>query len=601
MSSSFFRRRFAALAFAGAIVLACGGDEPTTAARSPAGVETRAVAVALPAGARIVVSGHDLRSFWTRLQGTRLYTELTAVQELGEMAEARRDVQRELCVELSEATILTLLGEKFDLGFYGQRADDEPDLLLVARIEDEQRARRIVEQCEQQLAAEKGATFREEEYAGETIRVGTSQEGEEVLFYALDDERLTIATTRNRLQQAIGLEGEDVEERMTGVDGYVDLLKELPDATVVVYVDQEALRQAARVAADTTAVADTTAGPPRRERLSAATAALGDFRFADAVAVGIHWADSGIRGDAISRFPEGQRNDLTRMLAESPSAVRSLGFQPVGTMLYGAITTLDARVLYDQLYSFAVEATREQMDGTAADSARADSIVAARLARFEQRTGIDVEDEIVSWIGEEVAFAITGVDKTGFFPVPQVALTVEAADRQKAQAFLTKAEGLVSDAARAQASIPLQWQAEEYEGQTIRYAPTPMGQGLALAYTVGNDFALVASSSGLVKRMLDARAGRAEALPANPEFGTMTEFYPQRVNGLGYVDIESILTEVEGLMGTLKQMTGDRQAPADTASTGRRLIAALKNAPRFGFYSEASDAGVAGHFLLEVR
>ena len=51
-------------------------DEPEAAVE---GFQTQAVATTLPAGASVVVSGYDLEAFWTRLKGTRLYTELAAI------------------------------------------------------------------------------------------------------------------------------------------------------------------------------------------------------------------------------------------------------------------------------------------------------------------------------------------------------------------------------------------------------------------------------------------------------------------------------------------------------------------------------------------
>lgn len=582
-----------------ALIVACGGDEPREA-EANGELETRAVATALPAGARVVVSGYDVEGFWTRLQGTRLYQQLAAIQDVRQAVGPGSEVGRDLCLELDTATIMNVFGEKFDLGFYGPLAGDRADLLLVARVADEESARTIVEECEAHLVAEKGVAFRPESYAGAEIRVAANSEGEDVLFYRLDGERLTMATTRTRVQQALDLSnGEAGVEAMTSAEGYMGLLADLPAAAIVVYVDQEGLRQAAERAAADTTVGDV-AERMRREQLAAATSKLADFWAADAVVFGAYWTEAGIRGDMRARFPEGERSELARMLGRSPDAIRSLAFQPEGTLFYGALNTLDARVVYDQMVRYAVEATRVQMgvEGTA-DSARADSVVGAGLAEFERETGIDVEEEIVAWVGDEIALAIAGVDKTGFFPIPEIALTIETTDPGRSRALMTKVEGLVTEAARVRASIPLEWQAEQYEGATIRYAPTPMGEGLAIAYTVGDEFVLVGSSRGLVGRMLDARAGRSAALPSNPDFGSMTDFYPQRANSLGFVNLERILTEIEGLLGSMGPMAGAEAA--DTTSTARRVLAALKNAPRAGFYSAADADGVSGHFLLEVR
>jgi hypothetical protein len=42
-------------------------------------------------------------------------------------------------------------------------------------------------------------------------------------------------------------------------------------------------------------------------------------------------------------------------------------------------------------------------------------------------------------------------------------------------------------------------------------------------------------------------------------------------------------------------------AAADTSSGTYKVMQALKNAPRLGFYSDAEEGGAFGHFLLEVR
>lgn len=593
--------RFGTLFLAFALVLGCGKDEGETAP-APAGVQTQAVATSLPEGATVVVSGYDLEGFWTRLQGTRLYQELTSIQDVQQtmapLQESQREIQEEICVRFDEETILSLLGGKFDLGFYGPLPEDRADLLLVADIEDEEQARSIVEECESQLVDEKGATFRDEEIGGSQVRVATNREGEEVLFYALEGGSLKIATTLDRMRSAVSIGEDEAARPMTGVDEYTEVVEKLSDATVVVWIDQQALRQATRAAADTTGGAETAR---QRERLDAATSAIENY-FASSLGVGIHWVESGIRSDVYARFPEdGDRSRIMKMLTEPSGEIRSLSYQPESTLLYASLASFDARVVYDELYRYAVEATRVQMDvaGTA-DSTRADSVVSQQLAAVESQLGIDVEDEIVEWVGDEVAISITGVDRTGFFPVPEVGLTIAARDVEQARASMAKIEGVVTEMARARASIPLEWQEESYEGQTIRYAPTPMGEGLSVAYVVTDPFLLLGSSRGLVKRMLDARSGRAEALPSNPAFGAMTEFYPQRTSALGYVNLERVLTEVEGMLSTFGQMSGDAAA-ADTTSTARRMLDALKNAPRVGFYSDADPEGVFSHFLLEIR
>lgn len=596
--SSLLVRGVAVLLLTAVTLPSCRGEDQ--GAGPVAGYETRAVATSLPAGATVVVSGHDLEAFWTRLKGTRLYTELAAIQDVREafapIAESQREFQAETGLALDEATLMTIFGQKFDLGFYGELPGDRADLLLVASLEDEAAAQVLLETLETKIAAEKGAVFADEELAGTEIRVAT-REGDEILFYSIGDSRLVMATTRPRMQGALGLA--DGGESMASSGDYQSVISKLPEATISVYVDQQAFRDATeRAAGDTTGTA---ADRLQRERLRAAGAALEDYQLASAVGVGIYWTEAGVRSDIYTKVPAEGRSPIAEMMTRSPSPIRSLAFQPVGTLLYGAVNSIDAQVIYDELRRYAIEATRIQMEvqGTP-DSLRADSLVARQIEAFQRETGVDLEADLVSWVGQEASFAITGVDKTGFFPVPEVSLTVATRDPQRSRAFLTKVEGLVSQAAAERASIPLQWQAEEHQGQTVRYAPTPMGEGLSLSYTVTNDFLLVASNRALARRMLDARGGSAQALPSNPSFGTMTEFYPSEANALGFMNLEEILTEVQGLMETFGGMGGGAAA-ADTTSATYKVMQALKNAPRLGFYSVADSEGVFGHLLLEVR
>jgi hypothetical protein len=561
------------------------------------GFETKAVATALPSGATVVVSGHDLEAFWTRLKGTRLYTDLAAIPDVRDafapIAEAQREFQDETGLALDEATLMTIFGRKFDLGFYGELPKDRADLLLVAALEDEEAARTILQTLETKITAENEATFADEDLNGVDVRMAT-REGDEVLFYSIGDGRLVMATTRDRMTGALGLSG--AGQSMASTADYESVISKLPESTITIYVNQQALREAAG-----RAVADTT-GPDRlqRERLLAASAALEDYKLASAMGIGVYWTDAGMRTDVYTKIPADGRSPIAEMLTRSPSAIRSLSFQPMGTLLYGAINSIDAQVVFDELQRYAIEATRIQMDvqGTA-DSLQADSLVSRQMAAFERESGIDIQADIVSWVGQEVAFAIAGVDKTGFFPVPEIALTIATRDAARTGAFLTKVEGIASQAAAAQASIPLQWQSEQYQGQTVRYAPTPMGEGLSISYAVTSDFVLLASNRGLVHRMIDAHGGNAQALPSNPGFGAMTEFYPAEANALGFVNLEEILTQVQELMGTFGAMSGG--GVADTTAANYRVMQALKNAPRLGFFSVADSEGVFGHALLEVR
>ena len=105
-----FPRIVSLLLFATALVGACR-REGAGDAEIPAGVRTRAVATGLPAGASVVVSGYDVEGFWTRLQGSRLYSDLKTIQGVraafAPLAQSTRQLEAETGLTLDEPTIMT--------------------------------------------------------------------------------------------------------------------------------------------------------------------------------------------------------------------------------------------------------------------------------------------------------------------------------------------------------------------------------------------------------------------------------------------------------------------------------------------------------------
>ena len=113
---------------------------------APGTVETEAVAADLPAGAAVVVSVHDLQSFWTRVKATQLYTQLRAIPEIQsaldpaqnpQLANALQQAQATLGMPLNEQTLFKLVGKKIQIGVYASPSDTaDQRVVLVADMGD---------------------------------------------------------------------------------------------------------------------------------------------------------------------------------------------------------------------------------------------------------------------------------------------------------------------------------------------------------------------------------------------------------------------------------------------------------------------------------
>jgi hypothetical protein len=290
-------------------------------------------------------------------------------------------------------------------------------------------------------------------------------------------------------------------------------------------------------------------------------------RLGRALAVGLGWAEQGLRGDAHLTLDPAAPPEIASFLRGAPGPVRAPGSVPAGTLLLLTTAGFDARL-------------------------RSSAAVAgARLQEFEADTGIDVEGELLPAVGSEAALAVMGVDAGFLFPVPRIAVTVEARDEAGLRGVMEKLERWSADALLAKRSIPISWAGESYEGAELRYAPTPLGDNLEPAYAVSGGSLVIGSSRGAVRSVLDVGAERAPALAADPAFAPMAGFLPDRASGILYADLAGIVARVRELGVTVR--------PSGRSGA---FLDAVQHAPRLAMWTEPEgESGIWWRALLEVR
>lgn len=536
-----------------------------------------ASAEGLPAGALGVVTGDDLRSFWTRFAGTRLVQELAAIPDV---RQAWDEAQIEAGLPVGEA-LLTLVGERFAAGFYGSLDADRPELVLVADVADPAAARRVLEAMERGAAADTIA-FGDQTHDGVSIRVGTRANGAVVAAWALEGERLTLASGLDRLRGALDLVA-GRGESMAAVPEYVDAIGRVDDAPLRFWLDPAALEGLQRATADTLAPGETTGGvglPGPAGALLAPVALFGPQDAMRAVAGSIRWGEAGLEGEAVGLLRPDAPEELRRILVAPPETVETWRYLPSGTLFHVASTGLDPAEVVAAL--------------------RADSLVAARWESWERAAGLDFEDELVPALGSQAGLAVVGVAEGAFFlfPAPEILITVAVADSSRAHAVMTRLEETLAEAARTRGSMTLAWQSAEHAGRTIRSAPTPIGDALAPSWSLMEGFALIGSRQAAVARAIDTGAG-GPTLTDDPTFAPLRDFYPARASVVAYFDVEAMLGEVRKLMGTLGMMRAEGDGPSN--ETIDQVLAALQNASRAAAWSAPDGDAIRWRSLLLVR
>jgi hypothetical protein len=232
-----------------------------------------------------------------------------------------------------------------------------------------------------------------------------------------------------------------------------------------------------------------------------------------------------------------------------------------------------------------------------AAAARVDSAI----AEFERKSGMSIRTDILGWMGKEAALGLNGVVKGGFFPIPELSVVIQAADTTRARAFFTKLEADVATAAQSgPQSFPVQFQEEEYKGVKIRFAPTPMGEGLAPSYVIHDDYAVVTLARGTLKHMLDVKTGTGQTVRSNARYQSLGNFFPETANVVGFLDVARLLGEIGAAVTTLQQMGGQNPSP-ESQDTLNRVLAALTNLQAVGSYGVNDPGGVEQRFLVKIQ
>jgi hypothetical protein len=315
---------------------------------------------------------------------------------------------------------------------------------------------------------------------------------------------------------------------------------------------------------------------------------------------GLGWTDSGLDVRTYSMLDPNAAGaaPLREMLKTPPSAVGITSYYPDSTIGYYAVNFLDAPRIYDFAVAYMKDAA------AAADSAAGPQSAAqidSAIAQFERQTGMNVKTDILGWMGREATLGLNGVVKGGFFPIPELSLAIQANDAANAQAFFTKLEAQVTAAAQnSPQGFPVQFQEEEYKGVKIRFAPTPMGEGLAPAYAIHDDYALIALSRGTLKHMLDAKTGAVPGVAKSAQYQRLGGFYPAEANVVGFLDTARLIGEIGSAVTTMQAMSG-QQPTAESQDTVNRVLAALQNIGAVGSFGVNDPNGVEQRFLIKIQ
>ncbi len=186
---------------------------------------------------------------------------------------------------------------------------------------------------------------------------------------------------------------------------------------------------------------------------------------------------------------------------------------------------------------------------------------------FEAGTGMELE-EFLDAFGDQFAILVRDVKTGGMFPVPELALLVEAGRPEVIDRLV--------DAAAREAALALE--TETFQDFRIRYLSLPAVQGISPAYAVRDGFVVLASSRSLLKTLLAPEAG---GLAREPLFSDVEKGFSGPGNKVAYLRLDLAAARARevahwGLM--LAMMTGKIKDPEQMTFLFDQVIVPVLNA-----------------------
>ena len=476
----------------------------------------------------------DTAAFWEKVQAWPLHQAVrqylntagvTSNLDYQQFQLARKRLAQKLGYPV---TLEEFFGVVFrDVAFFmtpPARSGEPPTMALVLGVQDETKARKLLEAIDDKLqrlssapseptsptagAERPSYTFEKLDIGGQTVSSyskPSARGGHEAGYYTVAEQRLIYSNRRGGIEGLLrGAAPSD--GKLMDNPSLNRLRATLPwgEADLVGWFDGDALLRFTRMAPMMSGMP----GMSRSNKLAFTSRLVPDGMAAKV---------------AVSNDPVEQSSHL--QLSEALPAIGYISAKPVVATVYGLF---DARTLYEEAQNFF---SMFQLFGSM--SAQGGS--SHPLRRFEQSTGISLEQELVPALGQEVLFAINEFQvpqPRGTLGVPSLDMVIglRVNDATKMQTVLEKLENyLVSQVGRlamgggeqGQGQVP-QFQTVPHEKATIR--TLPMGfPGVSPTLARHGEYVLISLNPESIRHSLERFEGKTLSIKSTPLFQELSQ------------------------------------------------------------------------------
>lgn len=375
----------------------------------------------------------------------------------------------------------------------------EPTLVIIANTRDRAKSDEALARLRKNAEA-KGTTFTEETYKGTKIVVGKSGDS----AYATFQDQVLLGSSADAIKKVIDTKQSD-SGNLRNSARYKAAMSQLPkDRAASMFIDLQTLAQ---------------------ESLSTRQPGTEVLDALQGIGISLGFSDDGIRIDYATAYDSSKAPDsFKKLLASykaSPNAVLSL--LPASSIL--SITGQDLKsnwAYYRDLFSRDPQGQFER-----------------NLAQLKTQTGIDVDEDLFSWMTGEFAIDVVPAQPIkavgANVPGAGLLLMVEAKDQSLARSKMDKI-------AQALAKQGLQFAKKTVNGADMQIVKGLETQGISLGYGFLDNYLVIGSAEDVLGAAVNAKKA---PLDKDAEFQKALKPLLQSKIGVAYLSIPKLVEVIK--------------------------------------------------------
>lgn len=211
-----------------------------------------------------------------------------------------------------------------------------------------------------------------------------------------------------------------------------------------------------------------------------------------------------------------------------PQENRTLKFVPKNIIGYHWTNCFDAEFSWDQFMLNLPKMPEQESKGPA---------VASIITNIENRLGINIEQEVIPWLGNEIGIFLADIETGSIFPIPKILFFVKINDPAGAENIM--------QALAKKNDIPMQ--SEDYKGKTIKYVFLPFAASLQPGYCLLDDYLLISSTRQLLRETIATSVNEDLSLVKNEEFNAVDFGLTGENNAITFIDTDLLLTKMQAI------------------------------------------------------